>query len=122
MNDYCGENGFVQPVLIQVNTSSEESKFGIKPEETFNFIRQFEHLENLRIEGLMTIGKLTDDKTEIRTCFRMLKKLFDDVRKLHLPFLNMKHLSMGMTDDFPIALEEGATIIRIGSAIFGRRI
>jgi hypothetical protein len=121
LNEYCQKHHIVQPILIQVNTSGEKSKSGIFPIETSAFVLRFEALKNLQIQGLMTISKRTDKPDEIRKCFRVLKELFDELRNQNFPFMDLKHLSMGMTDDFSIALEEGATILRIGSAIFGQR-
>ncbi len=109
----------IQKILVQVNTSGEETKSGLAPEETINTCKQILTLKSLDLIGLMTIGPLTEDKENIRSSFRMLKNLLDEANaKLGL---NMKELSMGMSSDFKIAVEEGATMLRIGSAIFGQR-
>ena len=121
LNEYLGELQKKQDVLIQVNTSAEISKFGIDPQETMSFVREIAKLENLQIMGLMTIGMLTSDETIIRKCFQTLRRLFEEIKQENIPGVKMKFLSMGMTDDFEIAIEEGANIIRIGSAIFGAR-
>lgn len=109
------------PVLIQVNTSNEESKYGVEPEMTLSITKQIAELENIKIVGLMTIGALYNDPEMVRPCFKSLKNIFDKIKMLNLKNVEMKELSMGMTNDFEIAIEEGATIIRIGTAIFGKR-
>lgn len=121
LNRYCEKHGRKQAILIQVNTSEESSKSGIKPEETETLIEKIRVLPHIQIKGLMTIGKLTTDKEEIRACFRLLKKLFDQIQRKNLSQVQMQYLSMGMTSDYQIALEEGSNLIRIGSAIFGSR-
>ena len=107
-------------VLIQVNTSGEQQKFGISKAETELLVEEISSLENIRVLGLMTIAPLTQDLEWIRKTFRSLRFLFDDLKKKY-PLstqVHMKHLSMGMTDDYTIALEEGANMLRIGRAIF----
>ena len=121
LNEHLGKMQKKQDILIQVNTSAETSKFGIDPQETMSFVRDIAKLENLQIMGLMTIGMFTSDETIIRKCFQILRKLFEGIKWENIPGVKMKFLSMGMTDDFEIAIEEGANIIRIGSAIFGAR-
>lgn len=109
-------------VYIQVNTSSEESKFGISPEETINLVKQVSLFNTLHIKGLMTIGLLSSKSNEIRKCFKLLKQLQEQITLLNIPNVEMKELSMGMSGDLEIAIEEGATIVRVGTAIFGKRI
>lgn len=109
-------------VYIQVNTSSEESKFGISPEETINLVKQVSLFNTLHIKGLMTIGLLSSKSNEIRKCFKLLKQLQKQITLLNIPNVEMKELSMGMSGDLEIAIEEGATIVRVGTAIFGKRI
>ncbi|KOY81897.1 YggS family pyridoxal phosphate-dependent enzyme [Lysinibacillus macroides] len=108
-------------ILVQVNTSYEESKFGVAPEETLNLIEQLSELDTLNIKGLMTIGKLTTDDKETRECFRLLKSIQQQVIDQNYPGVEMDILSMGMSGDFEIAIEEGATLVRVGTAIFGER-
>jgi pyridoxal phosphate enzyme (YggS family) len=105
-------------ILIQVNTSREEQKSGVEIAETKNLCKEISELENLNLKGLMTIGKLTDDEKIIRDNFKTLKYLYEDLKNIHKGF---EYLSMGMTSDYEIALEEGANMLRIGSAIFGNR-
>ncbi|MBL7706631.1 MAG: YggS family pyridoxal phosphate-dependent enzyme [Taibaiella sp.] len=108
-------------VLIQVNTSGESSKFGIEPDETITLVRQVAALERLKIRGLMTIGLFSSDTEKVRECFRMLKSLQEQVRAANIPGVQMQELSMGMSGDFETAIEEGATMIRVGTAVFGQR-
>ncbi len=108
-------------VLIEVNTSGEASKFGVQPQETQIFIRELERFPRIVVKGLMTIGPLTDDEQRIRQSFRMLRELFESLKSTDQPRVEMRHLSMGMTDDFEIAIEEGSNMVRIGRAIFGER-
>lgn len=109
-------------ILIQVITSYEKSKFGVTPEETLSFIEQLTEFNTLNIKGLMTIGKLSSDPQEARKCFRLLKSIQQQVQKQNFPGVEMNVLSMGMSADYEIAIEEGATLVRIGRAIFGERI
>jgi pyridoxal phosphate enzyme (YggS family) len=101
------------PILLQVNVSSEASKFGLPPDEVSSAVEVIAHLPHLQIKGLMTIAPFTNNPEEVRPFFRQLRLLRDS--------LGLEHLSMGMTDDFEIAVEEGATMVRIGRAIFGQR-
>jgi len=109
-------------VYIQVNTSFEESKFGVSPDQTIELVKQVAKFKNIHIKGLMTIGLLSSESTEIRKCFRLLKQLQEEINTLNIPNVDMNELSMGMSGDLEIAIEEGATIIRVGTAIFGERI
>ena len=106
----AGKSGKVQDILIEVNVSGEKSKFGIAPGALGGFLKEAGHLKNINIAGVMTMAPFTDDAGRARPCFRELKKLAD----AH----NLKEISMGMTQDFEVAVEEGATMVRIGSAIF----
>lgn len=108
-------------VFIQVNTSNEESKFGIPPSEALSFVKQVSSFSTLKIKGLMTIGLFSSDLQKVRTCFKLLKSIKQEVVDAKIPNVEMKELSMGMSGDLEIAIEEGATIIRIGTAIFGER-
>ena len=121
LNDFLFKNNLKQEILIQINTSNEASKFGVEPSKIVAFVDEITQLSNLKIMGLMTIGKFTSNETEIRDNFKKLKEIFENLKRKNLPNLEMKYLSMGMTNDFEIAIEEGANIVRIGSAIFGDR-
>ncbi|NNE09644.1 MAG: YggS family pyridoxal phosphate-dependent enzyme [Gemmatimonadetes bacterium] len=109
------------PVLIEVNTSGEESKAGIAPGGAPELVEAAAALPNLSVRGLMTIGPLTQDQEKIRAAFRTLRELRDSLAQKEIPGADLEHLSMGMSGDFEIGIEEGATIVRVGSAIFGRR-
>lgn len=122
VNAEAAKRGLVMPVLIEVNMAKEESKFGVMPEEAEGFIRQICTLPNIRIEGLMTIAPFTDNPENNRIHFRNLKKLCVDINAKNIDNVNMRSLSMGMTGDFEVAIEEGATMVRVGTGIFGERI
>lgn len=107
------------PVLLQVNTSGEASKFGIPPEEAIPLAGRLAELPGLELSGLMTIPAIFDDPEGVRPMFRMLRELRDRIREQR--GLELPHLSMGMTGDFEVAIEEGATLVRIGTALFGGR-
>lgn len=108
-------------VFIQVNTSGEESKFGIAPDEAVRLTRQVAEMDRLHIKGLMTIGLFSDDKEKVRICFQKLKAIQQEITGLNLSGVDMKELSMGMSGDLETAIAEGATIVRVGTAIFGKR-
>lgn len=111
----------VTPVLIEVNVSGEETKSGIPREEAIHLLREVARLENLAVKGLMTMPAWFDDPEDARPYFTGLRELRDMVVDADIPGLEMRELSMGMTDDFEVAVEEGATIVRIGRALFGER-
>ncbi|MBA5714529.1 YggS family pyridoxal phosphate-dependent enzyme [Bacillus subtilis] len=105
--------------FVQVNTSLEPSKHGMKKEEVIPFIQELSGFEHILVAGLMTMAPLTDDQDQIRSCFRSLREIRDQVQKLNQPNAPCTELSMGMSNDFEIAIEEGATYIRIGSSLVG---
>jgi pyridoxal phosphate enzyme (YggS family) len=107
--------------LIQVNVAMEKNKHGLEMQEVIPFLEEVSLLPFLKIKGLMTIAPQVDDPEEVRPIFRELAKLFASLKKKDLPNVEMDFLSMGMTNDFSVAVEEGANIVRIGSAIFGPR-
>ncbi|WP_027307386.1 YggS family pyridoxal phosphate-dependent enzyme [Caloramator sp. ALD01] len=110
----------IMDVLIQVNIGKEETKYGVYEEELFDFCKRISGLKNIRIKGLMCIPPNEDiDKT--RYYFKRMKFLYEEVKKLKYDNFDIQYLSMGMTDDFDIAIEEGANIIRVGTGIFGER-
>ena len=105
--------------LIQVNVSGEESKHGLVPAQVIEFVRRLDEFPHLHIVGLMTMAPNTQDENVLRNCFRQLKDLRAEIQNLQLTFAPCKELSMGMSNDFGIAVEEGATMVRIGSALVG---
>ena len=109
-------------ILIQVNVSGEESKYGISQEGIQSFLNEISALGNLKILGLMTITPLSDNPEDVRPYLKKLKEIFEKVKnEINLPNVEMKYLSMGMSQDFEVAIEEGANMLRIGTAIFGRK-
>lgn len=108
-------------VLLQFNTSYEDSKFGMSPEKAIEFTQQVAKLDRLKIKGLMTIGLFSAKSEKVRECFHLLKQVQQEIIDAKIPHVEMKELSMGMSGDLEIAIEEGATIIRVGTAIFGER-
>jgi pyridoxal phosphate enzyme (YggS family) len=108
-------------VLIQVNTSGEPSKFGLEPDAVLGFMENALDYAHIQIKGLMTIGAFLPDPEEIRPSFVLLRTLQEKIREQQLPNIEMEYLSMGMTNDFEVAVEEGANLVRIGTAIFGKR-
>lgn len=108
-------------ILVQINTSYEESKFGASPETALELVEQLSQFETLNVKGLMTIGKLNATNDETRHCFRLLKSIQSQIREKKFPRVEMDVLSMGMSGDFKVAIEEGATIIRVGTSVFGQR-
>lgn len=117
----AGESGRTIPILFEVNTSGEASKFGIAPDQVIELARQAAPLPHIEIRGLMTVGAWLPDPEAVRPCFRLLRELRDRIQAERIPDIGMDELSMGMTNDFEVAIEEGATIVRIGTAIFGPR-
>lgn len=107
------------PVFIQVKTAKEQSKFGLNPDHLLEFLRQLQAFDTLKPVGLMTMATQTEDTTEIRRCFAQLRQLRDQA--IEAGFETIQRLSMGMSGDFELAISEGATDIRVGSALFGER-
>jgi len=117
----CARAGRTMPVLIEINSGREEQKAGVYPEDAEGLIGEISTLKNIRVTGLMTMGPLGGHPEDSRPYFKETKRVFERIRESNLPNVEMKYLSMGMTDSYRIALEEGANVIRIGSRIFGER-
>lgn len=109
------------PILIEVNIAEEESKFGIKKDETISLVREISKLPHVAIKGLMTIAPFVDDPEDNRVYFRGIKELSVDIANENIDNVCMDVLSMGMTGDYMVAIEEGATMVRVGTGIFGER-
>ncbi len=122
INKYCAILGKKMPILIEVNSGREPQKSGVMPEDVEQIIEQISALPNIKVEGLMTMGPIFDNPEEIRPHFKLTKEIFEKVRKMHLENVEMKYLSMGMSDSYRIAIEEWANIVRIGTLIFGPRV
>ena len=121
LNRRAAAAGVVCRVLVEVNLGGEESKSGAPPEEAPALIRAVAQMANLSIRGLMTMAPWYDDPERARPCFAGLRAIRDRIAAENIPNVTMRELSMGMTDDFEVAVEEGSTIVRIGRAIFGER-
>jgi pyridoxal phosphate enzyme (YggS family) len=121
LNKRCLAMGKVLPILIEINSGREPQKFGVLPEEAEKLIRQIAEFDSIKIQGLMTMGPMFGDPEDARPYFQETKKVYDRIKNLDIPNVEMKYLSMGMTNSFRVAVEEGASIIRIGTLIFGPR-
>ena len=119
INKRAEQNEKIQKILLQVNTSGEESKSGCEPNEAISLAAEYLKFPNIELVGLMTIGTFTDDENQQRKEFSMLRDLLNQIN-LNLN-IELKELSMGMTNDYPVAIDEGATMVRIGTAYFGER-
>lgn len=121
INKRAEKNNLIANVLVELNIGEEDSKFGIKEESVYDFILSLEKFENLRVVGLMTVAPFCENPEDVRWVFKKMKYIYDKISTMNLRNTKMKYLSMGMTNDFEIAIEEGSNIIRIGTAIFGAR-
>ena len=111
--------GMITNVLVEVNVSGEETKYGIKSEEVEPFLKEISEFSRIKVRGLMTITPIAEDKEEVRPYFRKLRELSKEIKSKNIKNVKMDYLSMGMTDDFEVAIEEGANMVRIGRGIFG---
>ncbi|MCI1931076.1 MAG: YggS family pyridoxal phosphate-dependent enzyme [Clostridia bacterium] len=116
------ERNLTANILLEVNVAEEESKFGIKPSECEEMVRKISVLPNICIKGLMTVAPFVENPEQNRVYFRQLRQLLVDINSKKIDNVNMDVLSMGMTNDYEIAVEEGATIVRVGTGIFGARV
>lgn len=121
IDEEAKKHGIVMPVLIEVNVAEEESKFGVHLDEVESLIRQISELSNIQVQGLMTIAPFTENAEDNRIYFRKLRNLYVDIKDKNIDNVNMCNLSMGMTGDYEVAVEEGATMVRVGTGIFGAR-
>ena len=111
----------IQDILVQVNISGEDSKSGISADDTIDLLSAISHMKNLSVKGLMTMPPYFYQPEKVRPFFGALRRLRDQIKKRGIPNISMQELSMGMTGDFEVAIQEGATLVRIGTAIFGER-
>jgi len=121
IEELCAQEDKIMPVLIEINSARERQKFGLMPEEARGLIKELSRLNNIKIMGLMTMGPYSGDPEDARPYFVQTKKIFDDISTLNLGRVQMRYLSMGMSNSYRVAIEEGANIVRIGSKIFGER-
>ena len=121
INIQAKKKNVIVPILVEVNIAEEESKFGISAKDAMELVEQIATLENVKIKGLMTIAPYVVDAEENRLYFRRIKQLSVDIGNKNIDNVSMKILSMGMTGDYEVAIEEGATLVRVGTGIFGER-
>jgi PLP dependent protein len=119
LNQRCKDIQKNMPVLIEINSGMEANKTGILPDKVEDLVRRIEVLENLRVQGVMTMGPRFGDPEKSRPYFNRTRKIFDRLASMNQPYIQMKYLSMGMSNSYTIAIEEGANLVRIGSKIFG---
>ena len=117
----CAQIGKVMPILIEINSGREPQKSGVLPENAEQLTKEISNLEYIKVTGLMTMGPRFGNPEDARPYFIETKRIFERIKRLELPNIEMKYLSMGMTNSYKIALEEGANIVRIGTKIFGER-
>jgi len=117
----CAQIGKIMPVLVEINSGRERQKSGVLPENAEQIVREISNLRSIKVMGLMTMGPLAKSLEALRPYFAETRRIYEQIKKLNLPKVEMRYLSMGMTDSYRIALEEGANIIRIGTKIFGER-
>lgn len=121
IDEEAKKHEIVMPILIEVNVAEEDSKFGVHLNEAESLIRQISKLSNIQVQGLMTIAPFTENAEDNRIYFRKLRNLYVDIKDKNIDNVNMCNLSMGMTGDYEVAVEEGATMVRVGTGIFGAR-
>ncbi len=121
INKKCQKINKVMPILIEINSGKEPQKAGVMPEEAVDLIKRITKLPYVKIMGLMTMGPWLEDPEGLRPYFRLTKELFEEIKALNLSQVEMRYLSMGMSDSYKVAIEEGANLIRIGTKIFGER-
>lgn len=117
----CKKNDKIMPVLIEINSGEEVQKAGVLPEDAFSLIEEIGTLENITIVGLMTMGPFAGDPEEARPYFQKTREIFKNLKSQNLPCAEMKYLSMGMSNSYKVALQEGANLVRIGTNLFGER-
>ena len=121
INIQAKKQNVIVPILVEVNIAHEESKFGISAEDAILLVEEISNLENIRIKGLMTIAPYVENPEDNRLYFRKIKQLSVDITNKNIDNVFMEILSMGMTGDYMVAIEEGATMVRVGTGIFGER-
>lgn len=121
IDKHCQKMGKVMPVFIEVNSGGEPQKAGVMPEDTIELVQQVATLSHIKVKGLMTMGPWRDNPEELRPFFALTRKLFEKIKALDMPNVEMRYLSMGMSDSYKVAIEEGANLVRIGTKIFGER-
>ena len=121
INGRCKQIGKIMPILIEINSGREKQKFGVFPEMAEELIKNVSSFKNIKVMGLMTMGPRFGDPEDSRPYFIETRKIFEKIKSLNLPNTEMKYLSMGMTNSYKVAIQEGANMVRIGTKIFGER-
>jgi len=115
----CQEIEKTMPVLIEINSARESQKSGVFPENAQALVEKISQFKNIKVTGLMTMGSFLENPEDLRPCFRETREIFEKIKSLNLPGVEIKYLSMGMTSSYKVAIQEGANIVRIGTLIFG---
>jgi len=121
VDKHCAAEGKIMPILIEINSGKESNKTGVLPEDVEELVHGVSKLSNLRLQGLMTMGPRFGNPEDARSYFKETKTAFDQLKKTEIDNVKMRYLSMGMSNSYQIAIEEGANIVRIGSKLFGER-
>lgn len=121
VNRHCQDIGKNMPALVEINSGRESNKTGVMPDEVDDLVKEISSLSNLRIQGLMTMGPRFGNPEDARLYFKAAKSIFDRLREAGIPNVEMKYLSMGMSNSYQVAIEEGANVVRIGTKLFGSR-
>lgn len=121
VDNACRKEGKIIEALIEINSGEEPQKAGVMPGEAISLIREISELKNVRIMGLMTMGPFAGDPEHARPYFQKTKSIFEEIKAMNMPDVRMEFLSMGMSNSYRVAIEEGANLVRIGTKLFGRR-
>ncbi len=121
VNRFCEEADKIMPILIEINSGREPNKNGVFPEEVDALVKQISNLANIKVQGLMTMGPYSGDPVDARPYFKATKEAFNRLSQTNIPNVEMKYLSMGMSNSYLVAIEEGANLVRIGTLLFGDR-
>ncbi|MEL7647001.1 MAG: YggS family pyridoxal phosphate-dependent enzyme [Sedimentibacter sp.] len=121
INKRASRQNLTAHILIELNIGQEESKFGIDEDTVYDFVGSLEQFDNIKVLGLMTVAPYSENAEDVRWVFRKMKEIYERISSMNLKNTEMKYLSMGMTNDFEIAIEEGSNMVRIGTAVFGAR-
>jgi PLP dependent protein len=122
VNRRCGQIGKIMPLLIEVNSGREADKTGVLSEDVIPLVTRIAELPHLSVQGLMTMGPLLDEPQQLRPYFRLCREIYEEIKTLNLPNVEITVLSMGMSDSYLVAIEEGATLVRLGTLLFGPRV
>jgi pyridoxal phosphate enzyme (YggS family) len=116
-----GKIGKTMPILVEINSGEEDQKAGVLPEDAIPLIQEMSGLKNIKVMGLMTMGPFAGDPEDSRPYFQKTRAIFEKLKGMNVPGVEMKYLSMGMSNSYKVALEEGANVVRIGTKLFGER-